>query len=168
MGRYSDEQRRNAVALVGEHGIAEAHRKTGIPKTTLSGWATDAGVARTGSEKTRAALEASNARCEEIRGEIRVKLASRASELLDRINEAHVEFVGKDGRREEIDKATAQATQHYAVSVGILIDKLRLELGEVTDRTEHVSQSEFDREVSELVEKVRSTVPATNGNGNGH
>ena len=82
-------------------------------------------------------------------------MAQRVVDLLERINQSHTEFVGKDGRREKLDTATAQATRDYSVSVGILVDKLRLELGEVTDRMENVSKSDFDREVAELVEKVR-------------
>lgn len=110
----------------------------------------------TRSKKMRAATEAATERRARLREEARTKLAERIVDLLDRINEEHVEFVGKDGRREKLPTATAQASRDYSVSVGILIDKLRLELGEVTDRTENVSKSDFDREVSELVEKMRA------------
>ena len=103
----------------------------------------------------RDAQEASKTARETNGEKARDLMAQRITDLLERINHKHIEFVGKDGRRETIDKATAQATRDYSVSVGILVDKLRLELGEVTDRTENVSKSDFGREVAELVEKVR-------------
>ena len=70
--------------------------------------------------------------------------------------------------------APAQACQQYATSVGILIDKFRLESGEVTSRDEHhnVTESQLDTEIAGLLAdlapagKASAGAPAS-GNGNG-
>lgn len=155
---YTPNQKARALKLYTEHGPAHASRQTGIPRATISKWASRGGVTVARNEKTRAATEAAVASRAVLRERARDLMAQRTVDLLERIEEPHLEFVGKDGRREVLEKAPGSATRDYAVSVGILIDKLRLELGEVTDRTERVSKSEFDREVAELVQKVRSQV----------
>ena len=48
----------------------------------------------------------------------------------------HIEFKGKDAISVEYPIAPAGAVQNYATSVGILIDKYRLEVGEATNRSE--------------------------------
>jgi len=152
---YTDQQKTDALVTYREHGACEAGRQTGIPQKTISGWAKQSGIQSDAPQKTRAATEMAALRMARLREEAKGKLAERVVDLLDRMDEEHVEFVGKDGRRERVDRASAEAVRHYSISVGVLIDKLRLEMGEATDRTEHVSQSEFDREVAELSEKVR-------------
>ena len=60
---YTDTQKTDAVNLYVEHGLAEAHHRTGIPKPSLRNWARAAGhdTATLGSRaasKTAAATEA--------------------------------------------------------------------------------------------------------------
>lgn len=133
---YTDEQRSAAVALVAEKGLAEAWRETGIPKPTLAFWCDKAGVERTGGEKTRAAADATKARHELTRQQVRLDLIEKVADLLQRMDAEHVEFKGKDSDRVVYPIAPAGAVQNYATSVGILIDKYRLEMGEATGRTE--------------------------------
>lgn len=68
-GRYSDEQRAEALRLVEEQGTAHAHKVTGVPKPTLSRWAKDAGIDTEASaaRRTAAATEAVRARAAEVR-----------------------------------------------------------------------------------------------------
>lgn len=136
MRTYTAKERAEAVALVAEHGLAHTWHATGIPKPTLARWADDAGLERTGTEKTRAATEALRARHAAVREQVRLELLEKVSDLLDRMDAPHVEFKGKDADRVTYPIAPASAVQNYATSVGILIDKYRLEMGEATDRTE--------------------------------
>jgi ABC-type branched-subunit amino acid transport system ATPase component len=51
----------------------------------------------------------------------------------------HIDFKGKDATEVTYPKAPAAAFQQYATSAAILIDKFRLEGGEVTERTEAIT-----------------------------
>ncbi len=134
---YSPDEKAAALVLYAEHGLAETWRRTGIPKPTIASWVTRAGLPHTDSTiKTRAATEAATERAERIRAELRLALIEKAADLLDRMDAPHVEFKGKDADQVEYPIAPAGAVQNYATSVGILIDKYRLEMGEPTSRSE--------------------------------
>lgn len=68
-GRYSDEQRAEALRLLAEQGTAHAHKVTGVPKPTLSRWAKVAGIdtEATAKARTAAATEAVRTRAAEVR-----------------------------------------------------------------------------------------------------
>jgi hypothetical protein len=60
---YADEDRRKALDVLLEHGMAEAHRRSKVPKATLSRWAKAAGIdlgedARRRTADATAAVEA--------------------------------------------------------------------------------------------------------------
>ena len=68
-GRYSDEQRTEALRLIETQGTAHAHKVTGIPKPTLTRWAKAAGI-DTGAaarRQTAAATEAVRRRAAEVK-----------------------------------------------------------------------------------------------------
>ena len=135
--KYSAEERAEALTLYASDGLAETARQTGIPKPTIASWVTRAGLPHTDSTtKTEAATEAAESRAKQLRADLRLKLLEKASDLLDRMDAPHVEFKGKDADQVEYPIAPAAAVQNYATSVGILIDKYRLEMGEATGRTE--------------------------------
>ncbi len=134
--RWSDADKKRAIELVAEHGLAHAWRETGIPKPTIVGWCQDAGVERSHAEQTRAAADALRARAAETRETLRLLLLEKAVDLLERMDEPHVEFKGKDADAVTYPIAPASAVQNYATSAAILIDKYRLEVGEATGRTE--------------------------------
>ncbi len=139
------------LALYVEHGAAVAAQKTGVAATSIRNWASKAGITDQRAKRTRAATEQAAAQMAEARERTRLKLAERAEELLDRINRPHTEFVGKDGTPQHLEHATAEATRNYSVSVGILIDKLRLELGEATSRDESIRKDRVDQEIERLL-----------------
>lgn len=143
---YTDKERRDAVALVAEHGLAYTWRETGIPKPTLARWADDAGVERTGTEKTRAATAALTERHAHLRQVVRLELLEKVADLIERMDAPHVEFKGKDADKVEYPIAPAGAVQNYATSIGILIDKYRLEMGEATGREERWTNDHIDHE----------------------
>ena len=155
MASYSDQQKSDALASYVELGPREVSRQTGITASTITRWAQAAGLRTLRAEKATAAAAVMRAEGEASRARVSTRLLEEIHETFDRLREAQTAFVGQSGKRVEYPKPPAP--DHFALvkSIGTLLDKLRLEEGQVTDRTEDVSQSEFDREVAELVGKVR-------------
>lgn len=135
---YSAAEREHALALITEYGIAHAHRETSIPKPTLSRWAHDENIdtEHSAREQTRAAVEASKQAREVKREQFRVLLLDKAVDMLERMDQPHIDFRGKDAQQVEFPKPAPEGCKSYATAAAILIDKLRLELGEATARTE--------------------------------
>jgi hypothetical protein len=148
---YSEQEREAALDLVREFGLAEAWRRSpGIPKPTLASWAQRAGVRSDAAAKTAVATEAAEARAKQLRAELRVGLLEKAVDLLQRMDAEHVDFKGKDVEQVTYPIAPAGAVQNYATSVGILIDKYRLEAGEATTRNESRDITHDDHEAAIL------------------
>ncbi len=90
------------------------------------------------NEKTRARTEAREVDAAERRSLFRQGLLDKALDALYQIDEVHKEFRGKDA---------SSAVKDYAMTAAILIDKLRLEEGSATARTEHVDPQQRAAEV---------------------
>jgi len=170
MGKWSDHDRAHALDLLTNGTtLADTHHQTGIPKSTLTGWAKDAGidVARS-TEKTAQATKASlEAR--------RARLASELMEDADRLRRqlfapcvekramtvsdgqavgSHVEVV-----EIERDQPTFAEQAKIMVSLGIAVDKLQLLTGEATERHEHVAPDrtpDAEAEVAQVLALVRT------------
>ena len=153
---YTDQQKSDALAAYVEHGPSEAARQTGIPKGTIAAWARRNHVQTTAPQKAAATAEATAAYAKERREQLKRDLLDKAVQLLQRMDEPHQEFVGVKGNEVVYSRAPAAAVKAYATSVGILIDKLRLEEGAATSREEHVNVSEVDRELERLADELRS------------
>lgn len=143
LARATPETRAAALAVYEAQGLAVAHAETGIPKTTLRRWARAEGLdphvlAGEDVARTEAANKVREARIIEARREIQEQLLVQASDMLDRMNEPHIDYRGKESDRVEFEKAPADACRHYAISAAVLIDKFRLEMGESTSRSEIV------------------------------
>lgn len=139
--RTDPEQRAAAIAVYREHGLAEAARRTGIPKTTLRRWAREEGLdtaelAGAAALRTDAATEARKSYVAELREELRAMLLEKAVDCLERMDEPHIDFRGRESTEVKFDRAPSGACQQYATSAAILIDKFRLESGEATSKTE--------------------------------
>lgn len=152
MTRYTDQQRADALALYVEHGLAETHRRTGIPRGTLSSWQQRAGVqtADPDGSRARARTAAARARWEELsedrRQELAARLLAEAHILLDQVQEPttyhHVVTLsgGKDeaARSEvvevELPHPVAKDQRDRMQAVGIAVDRLQLLSGEATAR----------------------------------
>jgi transposase len=140
--RWSVKLRQEALTAFVDRGPTAAAKKTGIPISTIKSWAKRQGLSAPASQATARATAAAAARAEQRRAKLREALIETAAEVLHRISEPHVELkVVSDGReagshveRVKLDGPTAAASRDYAVTVGILIDKYRLEMGEDTDR----------------------------------
>jgi hypothetical protein len=152
------DEKQAALDLFVEVGVREASRRTGIDKGLISKWAKVAGLVSRVGWQTQAATEASAAKAERIRSDLRLKWLEKALDLLNRMDEPHVEFKGARADEVTYPKATASDCRAYAFAAAILIDKYRLEVGEVTSRDEsHVhshDRSALDDEISGLLEEM--------------
>lgn len=151
---YTPEQRQEAVRLYGQHGPAEASRRTGIPARSIRNWASRAGVTGPRAKKVAAATEAARASFQQRRYELRGRLLEQIHDVLERMNEPHQEFKGQFANEVVYDSAPAGAMRDYATTFGILLDKLRLELGEATGRHENVNRGEVDGEIDRLLARL--------------
>lgn len=154
--RWTDEQRAEALALYREHGPAEASRRTGIPRGTISRWAANSGYERVRNEKVEAQTEQLRIAQEMLRQRIRTKLLAKADDLLDRMDAPHKDFRGKDVVEVTWDKATSGDVKNYATAAAILLDKYRLEVGEPTTRSEVHERSDLDRDIDALLAEFRA------------
>ncbi len=156
MAKYTDAQRRKAVNLYIKHGTTKASQQSGIPKRTLLRWAKDNDVVAHARDKTAEAVAESARLNVERRERIKTLLLEKIEDLLGRMNLPHIDFKGKDARQIEYPTATSGDVKNYAVSVAVLIDKYRLEMGESTSRAEitfEQAESRLDQEFEELVKQ---------------
>ncbi|KKN15606.1 hypothetical protein LCGC14_0984560, partial [marine sediment metagenome] len=157
--KYTDTQRRKAVNLYIQHGTTQASQQSGIPKRTLQRWAKDSGIvaqARIKTDTARTELARVNA---ERRERIKTSLLTKIEDLLGRMDLPHIDFKGKDAQQVTYPTATSGDVKNYAVSVAVLIDKYRLEMGESTSRAEitfEQAESRLDKEFEELVKEYEA------------
>jgi transposase-like protein len=128
MARYTESEKADAVAHYLEHGLADTHHKTGVPRATLRDWLVKAGHDPTDcavhtAEQTKAAVAQHVLTLEENR--------ARAREAFARVSVYAAEKV--------MSSKNGNDARGWATASAIMTDKLRLELGEATDRTEHLS-----------------------------
>lgn len=150
---YTDAQKTSALAIYATDGLAAAVRATGIPKGTIKSWADRTGTRTVApAERTAAAVEAASARRAELRDDLRTKLLEKAVDMLERIDDPHVDFRGNTAERIELDRPSASDCQRYATAAAILLDKFRLEMGEATDRSERQMVGGRERALAAVAE----------------
>lgn len=161
--RATPEERAAAMAVYREHGLAEAHRRSNVPKSTLRFWAQQDGLdprklAGDAVAQTDAANEAREARITQMRLELREELLSVAIDMAERTKAPHVDFRGRNMTRVEFDQAPADACRNYLVAGAIAIDKFRLESGETTGhvQVDRGSAEQQIRRVSEMRDELSS------------
>ena len=161
--KYTDEQRQQALDLYVDVGSAEASRRLDIPARTIRHWATQADLAQARGQKTEAARAMLAIRHAEMREELRARLLEKALDALDRMDQIHYDYKGKDAKKVEYEVAPSGAFKDYATGAAILIDKYRLEMGETTSRVHHEGTDDIDRSVRNLVAELerRSQTTAT-------
>ena len=151
-GQYSKKARDTALRIYVEQGPAVAAKETGISSTTIRQWAKRSGVTEDREKRTQAMIEAAARDAAEKREKIKVECRTKALDLLGRMDCAHAYFVGKDGDQKQLDRPTASDVKDYAVALAVLIDKAELLDGRATDRTEHRTTDQLDREIEKLLE----------------
>lgn len=143
---YTMDQRAKALADVAELGLAEAAKKTGIPKSTLSHWAGQEGVATVIDEDARKRTEAATA----------VSQMSRKQRLIESENRLTVQLsvIAELAARAEIDiLRKGKPTLNEVVGARTrAIHDLQLLGGKATERTEVVETAE---DVASLRDQLR-------------
>jgi transposase-like protein len=131
MTAYTDDQRAEAVDLYLQHGLADTHHRTGIPRATLRLWLQKAGhdpadVAVHTGQKTQAANQATRERWETLR----LTMADRSGDIASKLLEIVADNL------DELKPRNAGDAKHLATAAAILIDKAQLLTGGATSRPE--------------------------------
>ena len=156
MNTYTTDQKKEAVDLYIQHGAAGASEQSGVPKRTLLRWAKDSNVVARARDKTAAATTERARLNTERRERIKTLLLEKIEDLIGRMDIEHIDFKGKDAQMVTYPIATSSDVKNYAVSIAVLIDKYRLEMGEATDRREvSIEQAEtrLERAIAEFEEE---------------
>lgn len=161
-----------ALELYADHGLAHAHRETGVSKSTIRDWAaaTDTSTARA-DQKT---AQATAARLTTVAAK-KARLAEDLLADLDRlrlqlfapcverkamtVSDGHLE----GGHVEIVDIDLTQPTfadqQKIMTSLAIGVDKVQLLTGEATERTEHVAPQRTPEQEQEVAKVLRLVQP---------
>lgn len=155
--RYTPDEKTHAVTLVLEHGMAEAHDRTGIPKPTLSRWLTPdqhAELAERFGAKTAAATRAHVQSLEVRRHQLAADLMSDVERLRRQLfapcveRKAMVVSQGSELGSEvevvdiELTQPTFRDQQTILTTVAIGIDKIQVLTGQPSEITGHVEVPE--------------------------
>jgi hypothetical protein len=137
---YTEQERDEALAIYRELGAAEAARRTGISRPTISSWASRRNVHRNGHEPVPPEEPPAEPRepkpWPERRRELAADLDRLAEDLLGRIR----------GTRH------APAAKAYMVTMGVLLDKL--EMLNASAAGEPVRGDRIDDEIDRLVDEL--------------
>jgi hypothetical protein len=153
---------KDALRLVGEglsanRAAQQVGAEYGVGRQTVQAWAKKAGTPLGGMASVTAknAREVAEVEYRARRARLRVDMLRVAEKVLGQIDAVS----GPAAIREGVDKV-GRAAQAFSVSLGILIDKIRLEEGEPTARTEHLGRDEFMAEVKRLAVEMEQADPA--------
>ena len=124
-----------------------------VTPRTISAWAQKAGtpLGDASNEVAKKARSVAKAQHDAKRAQLMVRLLVEIEYLFDRIHEPHYDFRGRDNGRVEFESAPDGAVRNYVVSAAVLIDKLRLEEGKTTTRTESVSVDAAEQRLREFI-----------------
>jgi hypothetical protein len=163
--KVSPEEKARALEIYQGEGAAEASRQTGIPRATISKWASRAGVTVSPErhEKLSAAVQAAQLTLAERRSRLAIDLMTEAETERGRLRQAVTERrVSASGRLVEWteDEPSPSDRRAIATTAAILIDKSLLLSGEATTRgrldveaTLHNGDRDVDAEIDAAIEK---------------
>lgn len=156
MAEYTDTERQMALDIYRTQGASAAAKAIGCSRQTVYDWLADSLSTDTDKQK---ALEEAVTRRSVLREHARTRLVYTYLRLIDRCSE-QVKIITKDGIELELPEPPADAVQKLATAAAILIDKLRLEMGESTGRTEHVSLGLVESEIQKLEAELGNVAPS--------
>lgn len=132
--RYTPEQREEALRLYVEVGAGEAARRTGIPRGTISVWATRDGRKQPREQRMRAAWQARD-----------MAFADRRSRLADEAGAAAEEVLARLRREDQ-----SLHVERLAKAWSLLVEKGQLLSGGATQRVaRELSAEEARRRLAE-------------------
>jgi len=115
--RWTDQQREQALRLYVEFGPTEASKQTGIHKSEITKWAKARGIATVANDRTREATETIAARWHLKQERLIEGLLDVALDALERPNQPHVVYVGRDRREVTYPTAPPAAFLAYVTAV---------------------------------------------------
>lgn len=152
MATWTAEQREVAVGLLrAGTPFADVHRRTGVPKPTLSRWAREADVQPAGAEQVEAAANAT-----------KIAWSQRRASLVDDLGEAAVALLEKT-----LDASDGPDARGWATAVAILVDKAQLLSGGVTSRHEQLDAERRRERVEHLADELEERRRAKDGTTGG-
>ena len=95
-------------------------------------------------------LDAAEIRMRISRLELRERLLQVAHEMLDRLDDPHVDFKGSGPTEVTYPRPDAGSAFNYIKASATALDKYRLESGEATERSETWTLTEVDRAIRQL------------------
>jgi hypothetical protein len=138
--RFTAKQKAKALAAYPEHGPSYAARLIGCSRSAVVHWAHDKADSRIETNvASPAGIEDANAVMKRKRIQLRGDLLSKALALVNAVS------------IDDIDISSARDVQAVATAVAIFIDKFRLENGEVTGRTEHLTIDQVEAELQRIL-----------------
>ncbi|HKN57148.1 MAG TPA: hypothetical protein VJX66_31980 [Amycolatopsis sp.] len=145
---HTAEQRAAALALLRDGvGVRETERQTGIPRSTLSQWATEAGIVNPRATQTANAVAATRLAWTQRRGALVDKVGESAEALLERL----------------VGEADAADVKHLSVAFGVLVDKAQLLSGAATSRHEVLDAQRRRNRVEEMADELAARRAAKDG-----
>lgn len=163
--RYTEAEKAEALKAYAQQGPTAASEATGIPMGTIAAWAVRKGYAKERHENAVGAVNAATT-------DLAVRRLELAHGLLDDIAHLRAELFAPcvqrivktvsavAGRTEaeivdvELDQPTFAEQTRIMTSIGIAVDKAQLLSGAATSRTETLTGSDIDAEVTRLAREL--------------
>lgn len=177
---WPPEVKAEALRLYQLYGAREACEATGVANPTVRLWASQAGVhagrnvpSPEGAARQREGAAAYQARR---RSEVSERLLTQIHDLFDRMGQSYVDYVGVQAKQVTYESPPPKAVRDLAVSLAVLLDKLRLEEGKSTSHAANrveVSNggSPVDSAIAGLLaefdERERTRLPSGSGEDTG-
>lgn len=156
MSEYTDTERQMALDIYRTQGASAASKAIGCSRQTVYDWLADS--LSTDTDKQKAQEDAISRRIV-LREHARTRMVYTYLRLIDRCTES-MKIITKEGVELELAEPSAESAQKFATAAAILIDKLRLEMGESTGRTEHVSLGLVEAEIQKLEAELGNVAPS--------
>lgn len=152
--QYTDQQIEEAKKLYEEVGPSEASRRTGINKSTIASWARRSDLQTDAPTNLRAATEMAQLtrqqQRQQQRDEICDEILLNVRARLKQMNELTTIVTNAAGNTVKVP-VSPDGQAKLSLSIKNLMETLRLELGEVTSRTETIGRSDKEQKLAEII-----------------
>lgn len=148
---FSQVERQMALEIYRDRGATAAAAEIGCSRQTVYEWIAD--ELSDNSEKTEAEVAHQDRYRRYLRSHLTRRLLYSAVRFVDRCHEPYT-YTLSDGETVEVSEPPGAEVRQLMTAAGIAIDKLRLELGETTARTEHISMDLVDSEIMRLRDEL--------------
>lgn len=149
---YSWDFKAEVLAVYEVDGPAAAARLYEVSDRSIIRWAKACGVVADASVKE--ATESANAMKRRLYAEIEARLHESCLRMIDRLETPYEDVRMVEGKpvKVTLERPPAKESRDLMWSAAVLVDKVRLVHGDVTDRTETttITNDQLDREIAEL------------------